>query len=91
MKNIAQKIVSVVLFTAAFAPATLSAATTIDIHGSKSDTYWLGPIPYYVYGYDVKVNAAKVPKTLTGPVAPRLPKTGGGGTAVKTSAGRTHR
>ena len=55
-------------------------AATASLRASRSEVYSMGIVPYYVYGYDLKINTASVKSaTKTPVVAPLLPIAGAGG------------
>ncbi|MDO8482213.1 MAG: hypothetical protein Q7S86_00125 [bacterium] len=78
------KVVYFLTIAAVILPA-IGFAATAAIRAKRSDTYLMGAavtgVPYYVYGYDIGVNATGVATAATAPIAPRLPIAGGGGKA----------
>ena len=62
-------------------------STTSTVRPTRSDTYIMGTgatgVPYYVYGYDVKINTASAVQVATPPTAPKLPIAGGGGKTLE--------
>lgn len=86
MKNTFLKVTYSITFAAIVLPV-IGFAATASIRATRSPTYLMGTavtgVPYYVYGYDIGVNAASIATTVTAPTAPRLPIAGGGGKVIK--------
>ncbi|GEM_PF-6924467 len=86
LKNLMQKTIRGGAVAMLLTPLAGFAAAT-SIYSTRSATYHMGIVPYYVYGYDVKINTASALNALKQPpVAPKLPVAGSGGkTRLKTA------
>ena len=84
MKSALVKFVCFLSITALIVPIFSFAAISVKVSTQKQNSrgHEIGVVPYYAYGYDVKVQAEEIIEPIRPPVAPGLPIAGRGGASI---------